>query len=331
MHSAPRPLVSSPTWGMVFLLSSLPHLGVAQNPDSALVALPALGLDSITGGAAVTYYRAADANRGRELHSYNLELSSFARDSLGLAIATRVAVLNQQDWAKLTFLPYGFPNNFGPPANIVLAGAVRAPATGVDTLLVGKARDLAVIAHEGGHILTWSLMPAALLDSLRVGDDRISPELRRRFARFDAIPGWYWEFAATYLGIAYLHSRYPESAVAFSKYLEGLTAVEIPRYRSLDAWFETMMTSTSDAGVPFVATPAGNLNFAWYQGVVGIIAEHVHSSRRLEYLSQLRLLTAGNAAWTTVDLIGDIERTSPGLVAKLNRLGVLWRERLDVR
>lgn len=312
--------------GCAALLSAPRFDAAAQDPATALAVLHGLGLDSIQFGRSGTYFRAVHADRAREAHGYHIALSAFARDSLALSTPIKLAVLGQEDWAKLTSLPYGLPNNFGPPANIVLMPAVRLPATGVDTLLTGNARDLALMAHEGGHILTWSLMPVAMMDSLRIGDDRISPELKARFARFDAIPGWYWEFAATYLGIAYLRSRYPESAVVFAAYLDGLTAVGIPRYRALDAWFATMMTSRTDTGVPFVATSAGNLNFAWYQGVVGIIADHVYSARQLGYLNQLRSLTAGDAVRTTIELIEDIEGQSPGLVAKLDRLGVRWRE-----
>ena len=308
------------------LLPALPVDAMAQDPESALATFSELGLDSIRFDRSGTFYRSENADRAREAHLYHVALSAFARDSLNVSASIRLAVLNQEDWARLTPLPYGFPNNFGPPANIVMMPALRLPAGGADTVLIGNTRDLALLAHEGGHILTWSLMPVAMLDSLRVGDDRLSSGLRARFARFDAIPEWYWEFAATYLGIAYLRSQYPERAVVFANYLEALGSIGEPRYRSLDAWFEVMMTSRTDSGAPFVATAAGNDNFAWYQGVVGIIANHVYSSVNLEYLDQLRSLTAGDAAWTTIDLIEDLEGRSPGLVDRLNRLGVQWRE-----
>lgn len=326
MHHPWRSLAGGLVACIALSLSGLHGYAAAQDPDSAMIAFRALGLDSIRLGAGGTYYRAVYGDRARNVHEYHVALSQFARDSLGISITTRVAVLSQADWAMLTSLPYGFPHNFGPPANIIPVPAVRAPASGADTLLIGDGRDLALVSHEGGHILTWSLMPGAMLDSLRVGNDRLSQELRVRFERFDAVPEWYWEFSATYLGIAYLRSQYPDAAGVFTKYLEGLTAVGVPTYRSLDAWFETMMVSRTDAGVPFVATPAGNVNFAWYQGIVGVMADHVYGSRQLAHLEQLRALAAGSAMPTTVVLIEEMERASPGLVQKLDRLGVLWRE-----
>jgi hypothetical protein len=93
---------------------------------------------------------------------------------------------------------------------------------------------------------------------------------------------------------------------------------------------------TTETWTPIaLATPTAisslYLHFGWYQGVVGMIANHVYDSRKLQYLDQLRTLTSGDVGWTTIDLVEDIEAGSPGLVEKLDRLGVLWRERPDVR
>ena len=228
----------------VILASAVAPPAVGQlEPVAALDSLRALRLDSVPGLATV-FFRPSDRDRAVRLQQ---ELESglvFFRRRLSLETRLRLAVLQPADWVRMTSLPYAFPNNVGPPANLILAPASR---TRVARDLDESRADLLLLFHEGGHLLTFAL---------------VGPETEPTYhARLDSIPEWYWEFAASAFLMSYLRAERPSDGVAMESYFQTLSSVARPQFVHLDAWFQTMMGhATADGNHTSVRTPAGRIS-----------------------------------------------------------------------
>jgi hypothetical protein len=82
------------------------------------------------------------------------------------------------------------------------------------------------------------------------------------------------------------------------------------------------MTAAQSGGVPYRATPEGQANFGWYQGVVGLMAEQLHSSRGDALLAHIRLALSGDRVLDTASILRDLEALSPGLTTMIRSRGV---------
>ena len=276
-------------------------------PLAALDSLRALGLDSIP-GAATVFFRPSERDRAAQLR---LELEgglSYFRRTLGLARPLRLAVLQPGDWSRLSPLPYGFPNNIGPPANLILAPARRPHP---DPGLEDAQSDLLLLFHEGGHLLTFEL---------------VGPETDSAYhARLDSIPEWYWEFAASAFLTSYLRAQRPADATALVRYFQRLASGPAPQFVHLDAWFQAMMGHSTADGTPYLRTAEGRRNFGWYQGVVGLLGTYVPASREPALFRQIRLVGHGAHTPTTRELVEQLDTLAPGLIRRLEGAGAGWR------
>jgi hypothetical protein len=304
----------------------------AQDPRlAALDSLRVMRLDSVA-GVATAYFRPADRERALELRSMLEEYLEFWQPLLGVETRMRIAVLQPDDWKKLTPMPYAFATYLSAPANLIPAPAVPPPAAGLDTLLVQGGRndrDWLLVGHEGGHLLTWGLMPVPMQDSLMFSAEQISTALRQRYERIQSVPGWYWEFVANHLTTAFLDATRPAGAASWKAYLRATTAVPTPRYTHLDDWFGEFMRARAPDGTPLFLTPEASGNFGWYQGVTGLLAAHVSEDGRPALIAQTRRLVSGDTVLTTAALVDAIEAIAPGARALLDSLGAGYRERPD--
>ncbi|HEX6307490.1 MAG TPA: alpha/beta hydrolase [Longimicrobiales bacterium] len=299
----------------------------AQDARAALDRLNEMTLDSIVASSTV-YFRSADRERARALHSMLDEFVDFWNPRLGRNAHLRLAVLAPDDWSKLTQLPYGFPNSIPPPADLILGAAAPQPATGLDTLLIDGARDgrdWLLIGHEGGHLLNWALLPASVL---AFANDRTQMDTtaQRLLRRVDRIPKWFWEYAANYFLTAFLEARHPASAATWKRYLEALSRPPAPRYSHLDDWFGEFMQARAADGSPYFLSTEGSGNFAWYQGVAGALGAHV-LARGGDGIAHIRRIMTGDDVPTTASLLEDLESIAPGTLALADRLGAGYRER----
>ena len=299
----------------------------AQDPHAALDRLRDLTLDSIVSTSTV-YFRPADRERALALQSMLDEFLDFWNPRLGLNAHVRVAVLSPDDWQQLTPLPYGFPNNIGPPANLILAPSAPAPPTDLDTLLMDRThdgRDWLVIGHEGGHLLNWALLPARVLD---YANDRTQTDTaaERQLRRVDRIPKWFWEYSSNFFLTAFLEARHPISAAAWNRYLEAYARPPAPRYSHLDEWFGEFMRATAADGSPYFLSAEGGRNFGWYQGVAGLLGAHVIAEGG-DGVAHIRRTIAGDDTPSTASLLAEMESMAPGTMALVERLGVGYGER----
>ncbi|HSJ32220.1 MAG TPA: hypothetical protein VK933_12345 [Longimicrobiales bacterium] len=323
MHSILRPTALAALVAAAAAAQSL-H---AQDPQAALDRLHELALDSIVASSTV-YFRSPDRERALELQSMLDEFLDFWNPRLGLNAHVRVAVLSPDDWQQMTPLPYGFPNNFGPPANLILAASAPPSPTDLDTLLADgtrDGRDWLLIGHEGGHLLNWALLPPNVL---AYANDRTQTDTaaQTRLRRVDRIPKWFWEYSASYFLTAFLEARHPTAATPWKRFLEAFARPPAPRYSHLDDWFGDFMRATAADGSPYFLSADGGRNFGWYQGVAGLLGAHVIAQGG-DGVAHIRRTITGDYAPSTASILAELESIAPGTRALVERLDVGYGER----
>jgi hypothetical protein len=317
---------------VVAILSVLATSAVlrAQDPRlAALETLRAMGLESADGTATV-YFRPDDRKRALELQSMMQEFLGFWNPRLKTDLRVRLAVLRPDDWKGVIPLPYAFPNNLGPPANLILAPATPEPASGLDRLLVENGRDgrdWLLVGHEGGHLLTIALLPPAMRESVLIPTELQFPDVLEGFRRLSSVPAWYWEYSANLLAIDFFEASRPAMATAWTKYLQAFTAIPSPKFTHLDDWQVVLMRAMAPKDKPESTESDGGANFGWYQGVAGQLAAHVGARATTEALSQVRRLMSGDVSPTTREIVEELEAMAPGARALLDTLGAGYESR----
>lgn len=304
-------------------LLGLPAHGQGIRPPS-LDSLLALGLDSLR-GSSVVYYRPSDRIRALAMHALLSDFVEHFGERSAIRVTLRVAVLGPEDWSRLTRLPYGLPNNSGPPDNLLLAATVPPDSIGLRALPGGRLTDLLTVGHEGGHLLVWALLPDTLRHYL-TSDDDIPPGIRQRFANIGQSPGWYHEFAANYFIIAYLDGRHPEASSDWRAFLRRDAASGPHRFTHLADWYGAAMQAMSADSTPYVLTREGGANQSWYQAVTGLAAAHVYHHQGLAFVDHVRRAISGEPVPATPQLVEEINSLAPGFKALLDSLGARHTE-----
>lgn len=312
----------------LFLSATLVEHAAAQpiRPPS-LDSVRVLRLDSVA-GVATAYFRPEHRSRALELHSLLAGFVTYYREHAEVESRMRVAVVNSTDWGRLTNAPYGLPTNSGPlsTANLLLAASTPPERVGAREMPRGRVYDFLTIGHEGGHLLTWELMPAEMRAAL-VSPDEPSADMMVRLRNLGRVPAWYFEMAASYFATAFLEANHPEGAAAWLDHLKELTAIDRPRFTHLGDWFGRVMTATAPDSTPYVFSSEGGLNQGWYQGVVGQVAAHIYRQTGLTFITQIRSLLALSTAPSTQELAERLDSIAPGVIDLLRDLGADWRNR----
>lgn len=310
----------------LFLSATLVEHAVAQGVRPAsLDSLRVLGLDSV-GGVAIAYFRPEHRSRALEVHSLLTSFVTYYREHGGVESRMRVGVVNSTDWARLTNTPYGLPTNSGPlsTANLLLAASAPPERVGAREMPRGSVYDFLTIGHEGGHLLTWELMPAEMRAAL-TSPDEPSAAMMERLRNLSRVPAWYYELAASYFATAFLEANHPEGAAAWLYHLKELTAIDRPRFTHFGDWFGRVMTATAPDSTPYVFSVEGGLNQGWYQGVVGQVAAHIYRQTGLNFITHIRALLALSPAPSTQELVERLDSIAPGVIDLLGNLGAHWK------
>jgi hypothetical protein len=297
---------------------------VAQNVRPVSIdSLRSIGLDSID-GVAIAYFRPADRARAVELQSLLGEYLAYYHDQAGVQSRMRVAVLNREDWSRLSQIPYGLPNNSGPGAgNVLLAATAPPERVGARTLPRGRLVNFLVIGHEGGHLLTWELMPTPMRSAM-ASSDSFPTNLVARFRNVGQVPTWYWELVANFFTTAFLEASHSDDAKAWLEHLKEISAIDRPRFTHLSDWFGRLLQATAPDSTPYIFSAEGGRNQGWYQGVVGQMAAYIHSQSGLRFIDHVRSVVSGDSVRTTPELVLQLDSIAPGASALLRDLGAQW-------
>ena len=288
-----------------------------------LDSLRVLALDSVS-GVATAYFRADHRTRALALQSLLEDFLAFYRQHASVDARMRVAVVDSADWLRLTNTPYGLPTNSGLSAdNLLLAAATPRERVGVRTMPVGEVGDFLIIGHEGGHLLTWELLPPEMRSAV-TGSSPPSPQVVDRFRALGRTPAWYWELVANYFTTAFLDRRDPDAAAAWLEHLREISTVDRPRFTHLDHWFGRVMEATTPDSTPYRFSTEGALNQGWYQGVVGQVAAHIYQHAGLSFIDHVRSALRNVTPPRTQQLVEQLETIAPGVTRLLTQLGAQW-------
>jgi hypothetical protein len=246
-----------------------------------------------------TFHSPGYAHRAATLQRMVEDGRRFFADSLGLLADVHLAVLSEEDWSRITPIPYTIPF-FSPGAALIVLPATTAGPI-VDDYLdsqhrlpqarLQRIRDAGFTFEEGAH---------TMVDL--IGYHELGHLYTRAYGI--QIPGhWVSEFLATYFAYAYLRRAQPHLAELW----DGIVQ------RAPDA--RPAHTSLTDFDRLYFGV--GPDNYFWYQGIFAARVSEVFAERGLAFLAAVR---DAFPAGTTDPLPGDevlarLEAIQPGFLA----------------
>ena len=269
-------------WIVILLLFS----ACDHSPQPSVVDIKSLGLQSVDNGIETFYsngFREKAVSAAEPIHNS----ADFFEESFGVRESISVAILNKEDWTRLTPIPYGLPFVSGPPYVICI------PAT-ADNIL--------------SQALGSALQQSSLEDRYQLSNDEITErfilmigfhELGHIYARSYGMQfpnKWTFELAATYFAYFYLaHNAASE----------------------LELWLETAATLGKNIEPTFTTiedfeklyTKVGVGNYAWYQVVFLYRVREIYEQQGKQFLEALK-----NHNWTSSSShhLLEMEQLSPG-------------------
>jgi hypothetical protein len=277
----------------------------AADPSDGLTvaALRDLGVETVPGDVP-TYHSPGFAHRAATLQRMVEEGRRFFADSLGLLADVNLAVLSEEDWARITPIPYTIPF-FSPGAALIVLPATTAGPI-VDDYLdsqhrlpaarLQQIRDAGFSFEEGAHTMV-DLIGYHELGHLYTRAYGIQP------------PGhWVSEFLATYFAYAFLRRAQPHLAELWDGIVQPAP--------------DTRPAHTSLTDFDRLYFGVGPDNYFWYQGTFAARVSEVFAERGLGFLGAVR---DAFPAGTTDPLAGDqalarLEAIQPGFLAWAARL-----------
>lgn len=170
-------------------------------------------VDSLPGAIPVYFTRGEARADAAHLQALANGCVAMYRDSVTTYPRVELAVLDSAAWVRVTSMPYGVPVNSGPATRAVVLVPARVRAGpplrfhGTPPAEVDRFFHLLAL-HELGHLLTWAIVGVHAGSSVDG-------------AHF---PGWYYEFAATYIALTCLTGHPAEAQL-----LRGSERHSIPR------------------------------------------------------------------------------------------------------
>lgn len=273
----------------------------AQAAPSYIDRVRGLGVDSLAAGFWV-YYSDGYADRAAAVGRQVAASNTFYRDSLGIDVDLRIALLDPGDYERAAFdngIPYGLP--------FVNDGLVVQPAdltTGLVATAYAPYETTAapeVYAALEGVGLSYAEALPRMFDLIALHE--IGHAQVQAYG-LDSRQAWFGEFLATYLGYAYMRAREPDAAVIWDAMLRAGREGFEPEHTSLDDFNRLY------AGVGFE-------NYVWYQNVFQDRVKEVYDTYGLDFIREVgALLAAPDLAFdSSAQLLSALQTLAPGFAA----------------
>jgi hypothetical protein len=286
----------------------------APPAESVLARVQALALDSLD-TAIQTYYSAGASERAEVLEQWLRTADAFFRDRLGVSPRFRLAVLGEEDWAKVSANPYGVPF-FSPEPHVVVLPAVpeRAAVTQIySAARVGlpphAAQDLAAVGvtYEEAVLQVLDLIGFHEVGHVYIGALGFNGTNTAR---------WLEELLATYAAYSFLASSNPDAITVWNALSEALIGFVEPVSRSLD-----------DFNMLYIQG-LGPATYGWFQSHFNLrdavaVAERPNGSWLAELVAAG--LAANTQAIATSELLVRLDATLPGFTEWASSSGLEYR------
>jgi hypothetical protein len=248
------------------MLSSSIFSTHAEEPN--LVArLKALGLPTLS-GKVLAYYSSGHREHAQKLQAAIEDMNVFYRSRLGVQADVSLALLNAEDWKRVTGSEYSLPQVEGSPPVILMPATSDNPVFG----LIESRKD--AIPQEQlqtflkNHDTTFAAVVADFVDI--IGFHELGHTLNDQFG-IDSQNLWFNEFLATYWSYSYISEGQPEWKSVFA--LLGRPSSVRPKNTSLED-FERLYTNVDDYG--------------WYQGMFERRVQEICPRLGLKFLRDLK-------------------------------------------
>jgi len=289
----------------VVLLSIAGGVGPAWAQDedgpSNFERIQQLGVDSLEAGLWVYYsqdYKDRAEAIGRQITASN----SFHRDSLGVNVDIRVALLDPTDFERASFepgYPYGLP--FIGDQVAVLPADLKSGAVIEMYAPFETTASAAVLADLQEVGLSYDDARRQMVDL--IGLHEIGHAQVYAYG-LDARQHWFNEFLATYFAYAYMRSREPEMAVVWDAVTRAGREGYEPTHSSLD-----------DLNRLYAGVGVGD--YVWYQNIFQDRIRTVYDEQGLGFLRRV-LDRLSNPEWDpklSAELLAALEEIAPGFIA----------------
>ena len=251
------------TWAAILLCSIFP----ANAETNLVVRLKELGLPTLR-GTIQAYYSTGHRDHAQKLQTAIEDMNAFYQSRLGVQADVSLALLNAEDWKKVTGNAYSLPQVSGDPPVILMPATSDNPVFGVM-----DARKAAIPREEmqaflNNHHITFDAVATQFVDL--IGFHELGHNLNSKYG-IDSQNLWFNEFLATYWAYAYISERQPEWKSMFA--LLGRPSNIRPKNVSLDD-FERLYINVDDYG--------------WYQGMFEIRTQEMMPQTGIKFLHDLK-------------------------------------------
>jgi hypothetical protein len=272
--------------------------------------LEILGLELMEGPLPL-YASAGYEQRAEELAAILSEAVEFYARKLGVRPPLALAVLDENDWAAFTPVPYGLPHYRRGEPNLAIMGATADNEAAEDLrvrVAYASPVNLAIVETAG---LSWDEAAALTIDLVSLH------ELGHIYTHaLGIVPHnrWFSEMLATYIGYAFMREEQPGLATVWESVLAATMTSPRPDHTSL-ADFERLYVNV---GIP---------NYGWYQGAFQVRAGEVYDAQGIDFIHRVREALPADASesLSTHDLLARLERIQPGFHAWAERLGLITK------
>lgn len=264
---------------------------------SAIEAIRALPLDSARYGIMV-HFSEEGAESARELGPMVAEALQFYRDSLGIDLDFRLALLDEKSWKQFSRYPYGLPfvNYDSSPAVAVLPAK---PDGAVHDLLVDLeddvSADLRKQVENTGY--SWKEFSAKVVNLI------IFHEIGHPYANSYGIAKpakWFNEFVASYFAYTFMYAAYPEYAHIWKLSGDVILQGHEPTHRTLKEFEELY----ARVGVP---------DYGWYQSAFEKRANPLVEKRGVSFIREMKeAFPEGTGDLSNEEIIAKLEKIAPG-------------------
>jgi hypothetical protein len=273
----------------------------AQSDSSILEHVRMLEVDSLHSGFWV-YYTADYEDRAEAIGGQVAASNAFFRDSLGVDVDIRIALLDPADFQRAAFgngYPYGLP--FVDNAVAVLpadlnSGAVLEMYAPFES--TASEKTVAALRAVGLTYAEASRMMVDLIGLHEIGHVQVSA------FGIDAKQAWLGELLASYFGYAYMRSRETNMAVVWDEVMEAGRDGYEPTYSRLD-----------DLNRLYAGVGIGD--YVWYQNVFQDRIRSVYDAQGLDFLRRVKALLS-DPTWqpdSAAELNEALEEIAPGFIA----------------
>lgn len=231
----------------------------------SVVDIKSLGLQSVENGIEAFYskgYREKAASAAEPLYNS----ADFFEESFGVRESISVAILNREDWNRLTQIPYGLPFVSGPPYVI----CIPASADNILSQAIGSALQQSSL--EDRYLVSNEEIVELFI--LMIGFHEVGHVYARSYG-IQFPNKWTFELAATYFAYFYLAQN---AELELELWLEAAATLEkniAPAFTTIED-FETLYTKV------------GVENYAWYQVVFLYRVEEIYEQQGKQFLEVLK-------------------------------------------